>query len=34
MKCSDVLGYQRYGGPCCLNLHGERVVSLSPSMSR
>jgi len=22
-SCSAVAGYQRYGGPCCLHLHGE-----------
>jgi hypothetical protein len=21
--CSDVVGYQRFGGPCCLHLQGE-----------
>jgi hypothetical protein len=23
MPCSDVAGYQRFGGPCCLHLQGE-----------
>jgi len=21
IQCSDVIGYQRFGGPCCLHLH-------------
>jgi len=21
MPCSDVVGYRRFGGPCCLHLH-------------
>jgi len=24
--CSDVVGYQRYGGPCCLHLQGEVTI--------
>jgi len=23
MPCSIVVGYQRFGGPCCLHLQGE-----------
>jgi hypothetical protein len=23
--CIDVVGYQRFGGPCCLHLHGEVI---------
>jgi hypothetical protein len=23
--CSDVIGYQRFGGPCCLHRQGEVV---------
>jgi hypothetical protein len=23
IPCSDVVGYQRFGGPFCLHLHGE-----------
>jgi hypothetical protein len=28
MPCSDVVGYQCFGGPCCLHLQGEVNVSL------
>jgi len=21
--CGDVVGYQRFGGPCCIHAHGE-----------
>jgi hypothetical protein len=27
--CSDVAGYQRFGGPCCLHLQGENLELFS-----
>jgi hypothetical protein len=29
MPCSDVGGYQRFGGPCCLHLQGEDGGSMT-----
>jgi hypothetical protein len=32
--CSVVVGYQRFGGPCCLHLQGKLYKSSHPISSR
>jgi len=29
MACGDVVGCQRFGGPCCLHLQGEVIFRFS-----
>jgi len=33
-SCRDVVGYECFGGPCCLHLHGEGFMLRSPCRRR
>jgi hypothetical protein len=33
MLCDDMVGYQHFRGSCCLNLHGESMISIQEQMT-